>query len=120
MSEQITTKDHVFAKIIRHEIPSNIVFEDDEIIAFHDVMPAAPKHILVIPKRDIESAAKATEDDALILGKMILRAAAIAKEIGESENGYRLVINTGAAGGQTVPHIHIHLLAGRNMTWPPG
>jgi len=112
--------DCLFCKIIERKIPADIVFEDQRVLAFTDISPQAPTHILVIPKRHIESLnAMGTEDDQLI-GEVVRRAALIAKERGISEGGYRTVFNTNREAGQTVFHIHLHLLGGRPMHWPPG
>jgi histidine triad (HIT) family protein len=111
----------IFQKIIDREIPANIVFEDDKCLAFRDVHPQAPSHILVIPKKNIPSMADVKEgEDENILGHLMVKASQIAKDEGLSDKGYRLVINTNKDGGQTVYHLHIHVLGGRAMAWPPG
>ena len=110
----------IFTKIINGEIKSNVIHQDDQCVALVDVNPQAPKHFLVIPKKEIRSVAEATKDDQALLGHLILTAAKIAKEQGFSEKGYRLVINVNEDGGMTVPHIHVHLIGGRHMNWPPG
>lgn len=110
----------IFAKIIRREIPADIVYEDDEVLAFRDITPRAPVHVLFIPKRAIATLNDATPADAALLGKLILAAAAYAREEGFAENGYRTVFNCNADAGQSVFHIHLHLLAGRKLDWPPG
>jgi histidine triad (HIT) family protein len=110
----------LFCKIAQGEIPTNLVFEDEEIAAFHDLNPQAPKHILLIPKHHIASLNESSEEDQALLGKLILQAKKIARTEGISDAGYRLVLNTNPHGGQTVYHIHLHLLGGRPMTWPPG
>jgi histidine triad (HIT) family protein len=110
----------IFSKIIRREIPADIVYEDDDVLAFRDLNPQAPVHVLFIPKRAIATLDDATPDDATTLGKLLLAAAAYAREQGFEKDGYRTVINTNGHGGQTVFHIHVHLLAGRQMHWPPG
>lgn len=111
--------DHcVFCKIIRKEIPSNVVYEDGQVLAFHDIHPAAPVHVLVIPKAHIESVEDVPEGEALV-SRLTERAIRVAKQLNLRE-GYRLVINHGDNGGQTVYHLHLHLLGGRFMTWPPG
>lgn len=110
----------IFKKIIDKEIPAKIVFEDDLCLAFHDVQPQAPTHILLIPKKEIRSMAEVTTEDKTLLGHLFFQAAEIARKIGVDEKGYRLVVNTNSWGGQTVFHLHIHLLAGRALTWPPG
>jgi histidine triad (HIT) family protein len=112
--------DCLFCKIVRREIPGKIVFEDDELLAFEDINPQAPTHVLVIPKRHIESLNALEASDDGIVGTIVRRAAAIAKDRGISAGGYRIVFNTNRAAGQTVFHIHLHLLGGRAMTWPPG
>lgn len=112
--------DTIFGKIIRKEIPASIVFEDDEVLAFRDINPVAPSHILVIPKRPIESLAHATANDAQLLGKLMLACARIAESQGLDRTGYRVVTNIGSDGGQTVFHLHLHVVGGRQMSWPPG
>jgi histidine triad (HIT) family protein len=112
--------DCLFCKIIRREIPGKIVFEDDELLAFEDINPQAPTHVLVIPKRHIDSLNVLDTADDRIVGTMVRRAAAIAKDRGISAGGYRTVFNTNRDAGQTVFHIHLHLLGGRGMAWPPG
>ncbi|MEO7933560.1 MAG: histidine triad nucleotide-binding protein [Chthoniobacterales bacterium] len=110
----------LFEKLIQRELPSDIVFEDDDVFAFRDIAPQAPVHILVIPKKLITRVGEAQPGDVSILGKLLLTTAEIARELGLSENGYRLVINNGNDAGEAVPHLHVHLLAGRKLTWPPG
>lgn len=112
--------DTLFAKIIRREIPAQIVFEDDEVLAFRDINPQAPVHVLFIPKRAIATLNDAVDDDAALLGRLAMTAVRWAKAQGFADNGYRLVMNCNRDGGQTVFHIHLHLLAGRPMHWPPG
>jgi histidine triad (HIT) family protein len=109
----------LFCKIIAGEVPSKKVFEDETTYAFRDINPQAPIHILIVPRKHIASLAEANSDDDSLLGYLHAVAARIAKTEGLS-NGFRTVINTGADGGQTVDHLHIHLLGGRPMTWPPG
>lgn len=109
----------IFSKIIRREIPAEIVYEDDLTLAFRDVNPQAPVHILIIPKQQIVSIATATDADEALLGKLLLTVKRVATQEG-LEKGYRVVINTGDDGGQTVFHLHLHLLGKRMMTWPPG
>ena len=111
-------KNCLFCKIIKGEIPCDKVFENDDVLAFKDINPQAPQHILVIPKTHIASIN--VTDDELLMGKLIIVAKNIASDLGFSENGYRLNINCGQDGGQEVGHIHLHLLGGRQMTWPPG
>lgn len=112
--------DTLFSKIVRREIPADIVFEDDEVLAFRDINPQAPTHVLFIPKRAIATLDDATDDDQALLGRLMLAAARWAREQGLAERGYRVVMNCRDDGGQSVHHIHLHLLAGRRMTWPPG
>jgi len=110
----------LFSKIIRREIPADIVYEDDDILAFRDVNPQAPVHVLFIPKRAVATLDDLTEDDATAVGKLVLAATHYAKAQGFAADGYRVVINCNRDGGQTVFHLHLHLLAGRPMHWPPG
>lgn len=110
----------IFSKIIRREIPADIVYEDDEVLAFRDLNPQAPLHVLFIPKRPIATLNDADVDDATLLGKLVLAAATYAKREGIADDGYRCVFNCNANGGQSVYHIHLHLLGGRAMHWPPG
>ena len=110
----------LFERIAAGEIPARIVHEDDDVLAFHDINPQAPVHILVTPKRVIPRIAEAGESDDGILGRLLLAARAIARSQGLDQTGYRLVINNGPDGGETVPHLHIHLLGGRPLAWPPG
>ena len=107
--------DSIFDRIIRREIPADIVHEDDDLIAFRDISPQAPVHVLFVPKRGIRSLAEATADQANLLGRLLLAAADYARREGFSDDGYRIVINTNHDGGQTVFHLHVHLLAGRSM-----
>lgn len=110
----------IFQKIIDGDIPADKVYEDEDVIAFRDIQPQAPVHILVIPIKPIVSAATAEPDDQALMGKLMLVAAQVAREQGLEEGGYRLVTNIGQQGGQSVYHLHIHVLGGRQMTWPPG
>lgn len=112
--------DQLFEKIVRREIPADIVYEDEDILAFRDVQPQAPVHILIIPKRRIPTINDLAENDADLVGRIILAARQIAEREGLSKNGYRLVFNCNEHGGQSVYHIHLHLLGGRQMDWPPG
>jgi histidine triad (HIT) family protein len=112
--------DTIFAKIIAREIPAEIVYEDDETLAFRDVSPQAPVHILIIPKKPLVNLLDAGEGDALLLGKLMQSAAHVARVLGLAEGGFRVVVNVGPDGGQTVDHLHLHLLGGRPLTWPPG
>jgi histidine triad (HIT) family protein len=110
--------DCLFCKIVAGEIPADKVYEDDFVLAFNDIDPQAPTHILIIPKIHITSVNDAEDEN--LMGKLIITAKNLARDLGFSENGYRLVINCGDDGGQAVGHIHLHLLAGRQLTWPPG
>ena len=110
----------IFDRIIRREIPADIVFEDEHVLAFRDIAPKAPVHVLFIPKTPITTLNDATPAQAELLGRLMLAAAAWAKAQGFAENGYRVVMNCNGDGGQTVFHIHLHLLAGRALGWPPG
>ena len=112
--------DNLFAKIIRREIPATIVYEDDRALAFRDIGPKAPVHILVIPKKDIARVSEAMTEDEPLLGHLLAVAAQIARQEGVDETGYRLVINKGRDAGESVPHLHVHLLGGRALGWPPG
>ncbi|HEX3818312.1 MAG TPA: histidine triad nucleotide-binding protein [Chthoniobacterales bacterium] len=110
----------LFEKIVAREIPAEIVFEDDDVLAFHDVDPKAPVHVLVIPKRVIPRLSEAKAADESLLGKLILTAAKVADDLGVAESGYRIVINSGPDAGESVPHLHVHLLGKRKLAWPPG
>ena len=110
----------IFEKIAAREIPAKIVFEDDDVLAFHDVNPQAPVHVLIVPKRVIPRLAEANETDQQLLGKLLLTAAKVARDLGTSESGYRIVINSGRDAGESVPHLHVHLLGKRALAWPPG
>lgn len=110
----------LFCKLAKGEINSDIIYEDDEVIAFRDIHPQAPHHILVIPRRHIATLNDASPEDTALIGKLALTAQQVAKELGVAEDGYRLVMNCNGHGGQTVYHVHLHLLAGRSMHWPPG
>jgi histidine triad (HIT) family protein len=112
--------DCLFCKLVRREIPASIVYEDDRVLAFNDINPQAPTHVLVIPKRHIETLNDLEAEDDALVGELVRRAAAIAAERGLSAKGFRTVFNTNREAGQTVFHIHLHLLGGRSMTWPPG
>ena len=109
----------LFEKIIAREIPAAIVFEDDLVLAIRDIHPQAPVHVLIFPKKPVPRIAEATPDDHKLLGHLLLKAAAVAKQL-DLKSGYRLVINNGADGGETVPHLHVHILGGRPLAWPPG
>lgn len=110
----------IFGKIIRREIPATIVFENEDVLAFRDISPVAPTHVLVIPKEPVESLAHAEPRHEVLLGKLMAAVAAIAKAEGLDKTGYRVVTNVGVDGGQTVFHLHLHLIGGRPMAWPPG
>jgi histidine triad (HIT) family protein len=111
--------DTIFGKIIRREIPADIVYEDDLAIAFRDIAPQAPVHIVVIPKQPIPKIADAQPEDRDLLGHLLLTVKLVAEQAGLA-NGYRVVINNGSDGGQTVFHLHLHILGGRSLGWPPG
>ena len=110
---------NIFKKIIDREIPAKILYEDEHCLAFHDVNPQAPTHVLIIPRREIRTHDELTTADQALIGHLHLVAIRLANELGLAD-GYRLVINCKDAGGQTVPHLHMHLLGGRSMHWPPG
>jgi histidine triad (HIT) family protein len=112
--------EDLFERIVHREIPADIVWENDELLAFRDVNPQAPVHILIIPKRRIRTLNDLGNDDAGLVGRMVLAAAEIARSQGIAEDGYRLNFNCNGHGGQSVWHIHLHLLGGRQMNWPPG
>jgi histidine triad (HIT) family protein len=110
----------LFEKIMKREVPAQIIHEDDQCIAIRDINPQAPIHILVIPKKAIPRLGEATDADEALLGHLLLTAAEIAKREGIAENGYRAVVNQGWHAGESVPHLHVHVLGGRQMKWPPG
>jgi len=110
----------LFTKIINREIPADIVYENDEIIAFNDINPQAPIHILIVPKKEISTINDIDEEDKVLIGKMFIVAKEIAKDLKIDKSGYRTVFNCNEDGGQTVYHIHLHLLGGRQLSWPPG
>ncbi len=110
----------LFEKIIARQIPAQIVFEDDQVLAFRDIHPQAPTHVLVIPKKALPRIDGAGADDQALLGHLLLQAAQVARTLGLDATGYRLVINNGRDGGESVPHLHVHLLGGRPLSWPPG
>jgi len=112
--------DCIFCKIVSRESPADIVYEDDDSIAFKDINEQAPIHILLIPKKHIRSVVEIEEEDLQLIGHLVSVASKIADQTGISEKGFRLVLNTGLESGQSVWHIHIHLLGGRKMAWPPG
>jgi histidine triad (HIT) family protein len=113
-------QDTLFAKIARREIPAQIVYQDDDVTAFKDINPAAPLHVLIVPNKIIHTLNDIEPDDQLVLGKLFLVAKTLAKEFGVDQSGYRVVMNTNGDGGQSVDHIHLHLIGGRKMAWPPG
>ena len=110
----------LFEKICAREIPATIVYEDDLVFAIRDIDPQAPKHVLIIPKKPIPRIAEAKAEDQALLGHLLLKAAEVAGKLGLNEGGYRLVINNGEYGGESLPHLHVHILGGRRMSWPPG
>lgn len=112
--------DCIFCKIVAGEIPAAKIFEDERAIVFRDINPQAPTHALVIPREHVASLDEASEDNEALLGHLLLVAARVARDEGLAESGYRTVVNTGAEAGQTVFHIHVHLIGGRRLTWPPG
>jgi histidine triad (HIT) family protein len=112
--------DTIFGKIARGEIPADLVYEDDDLVAFRDISPQAPVHLLIIPRKPIPTLNDAGPEDAELIGKLFLAAARAAKETGIAERGYRTVVNCNAAAGQTVFHLHLHVLGGRPLQWPPG
>ena len=114
------SSDCVFCRIARKEIPAQLVFEDDELVAFRDLAPQAPTHVLVIPKRHVATLLELTAADAALLGRLQLAAVSIARQLGLDQGGFRLVTNCLESAGQSVFHVHLHLLGGRRMTWPPG
>ncbi|MGA2686297.1 MAG: histidine triad nucleotide-binding protein [Verrucomicrobiota bacterium] len=110
----------LFEKIIAREIPAQIVYEDDLVLAFRDINPQAPTHALIVPKKPIPRVAEAKAEDQQLLGYLLLKAVEVAEKLGLDKGGFRLVINNGTDGGETVPHMHVHILGGRYMKWPPG
>ncbi len=112
--------DDLFLKIVKREIPADIIYETDEILAFRDINPQAPVHVLLIPKEHIATMNELQEQHEALIGKLFLAAAKIARKEGLADDGYRVVMNCNQAGGQAVYHIHLHLLGGRQMSWPPG
>ena len=116
----MSSEKSIFEKIIDREIPAEIVHEDDICICFRDIAPQAPTHLLIVPKQRIDRIAAATQEDQQVLGHLLLKAKEIAHAEGFAEQGFRLVFNNGPDGGETVPHLHLHILAGRQMQWPPG
>ncbi|MDQ2686885.1 MAG: histidine triad nucleotide-binding protein [Armatimonadota bacterium] len=112
--------DTIFAKIIAREIPADIVYEDEHCLAFRDVSPQAPAHVLVVPKKPIVNLLDAAPDDTLLLGQLMQAAVHVARTLGLADDGFRVVVNVGPDGGQSVDHLHLHVLGGRHLTWPPG
>ncbi|HEV2965758.1 MAG TPA: histidine triad nucleotide-binding protein [Chthoniobacterales bacterium] len=110
----------IFEKIIARELPAKIIWEDDDAIAFHDVNPQAPVHVLIVPKKVIPRLSVAGAADSAVLAKLLLVAGKLAKELGVEKSGYRVVINSGPDAGESVPHLHVHLLGKRALAWPPG
>jgi histidine triad (HIT) family protein len=110
----------LFEKIIAREIPAQIVYEDDLVVAFGDIKPHAPVHVLIVPRKAIPRIAEATAEDRQVLGHLMLKAAEVAAKLGVQQTGYRLVINNGPNAGESVPHLHCHILGGRALSWPPG
>ncbi len=111
---------NLFEKIIARQIPADIVYEDDLVLAFRDIKPHAPVHVLIVPKKVIPRIAEAQPADEIILGQLLLKAAEVAAKLGLKTTGYRLVINNGPHAGESVPHLHCHILGGRELAWPPG
>ncbi len=110
----------LFEKIATGQIPARIIYETDTVVAFHDVSPKAPVHALIVPRRVIPRIAEALGSDLELLGTLLLAASEVARRLGVEQSGYRIVINNGPDAGESVPHLHLHLLAGRELTWPPG
>ena len=110
----------LFEKIIAREIPAAIVYEDDLVVAFHDIKPQAPTHVLIVPRKPIPRLAEAKPEDQQVLGHLLLKAAEVANKLGLTQSGFRLVFNNGPDAGEAVPHLHCHILGGRHMAWPPG
>ena len=110
----------IFEKIIARQIPADIVYEDDQVLAFRDISPKAPVHVLVVPKKNLSRLAEARVEDEKLLGHLLLKAGQVAEKLGLGQSGYRLVINNGPDAGESVPHLHCHILGGRVLGWPPG
>jgi histidine triad (HIT) family protein len=110
----------LFEKIIAREVPAKILYEDELVLAFQDIKPQAPTHVLIIPKKPIPRIAEARPEDGPVLGHLLLKAAALAKELGVGQSGFRLVFNNGPHAGEAVPHLHCHIIGGRALGWPPG
>ena len=118
--KKVNEEKTIFKKIIDGEIPANIIYQDDLCLAFHDVSPQAPTHILLIPKKEVVNVANLRDEDRELAGHLLLTAGKIARELGIEASGYRIVANCGRDGGQSVDHLHLHILAGRRLKWPPG
>ncbi len=116
----MTTDDCLFCKMVSGAIQPKTVYEDDDILAFHDINPRAPVHVLVIPKKHFSTVNDFQSSDAALVGKVVLGGQQVAAKLGLADSGYRLVLNTNSDGGQLVRHVHLHVLGGRQMTWPPG
>lgn len=110
----------LFEKVAARQIPADIVYEDDLVVAFRDIKPQAPTHVLIVPRKPIPRLNEADSSDHAVLGHLLIKAAHVARQLGLDQPGYRLVINNGPDGGESVPHLHIHILGGRRMAWPPG
>jgi len=110
----------LFCDLLEKKIPADVVYEDEHALAFRDIRPVAPTHVLVIPRKHIAAIHELADDDALAMGRVIVAARNVARKLGLEQGGYRLVVNDGDAAGQTVHHIHVHVLGGRNLSWPPG
>lgn len=110
----------LFQRIADKELPATLVYEDDQVVAFKDIDPQAPTHLLIVPRKPIPRIAEAEPNDHKVLGHLLLKAADLARQVGLDKTGYRLVINNGPHGGEAVPHLHVHILGGRQMKWPPG
>ncbi len=110
----------LFEKIAARETPAKIAYEDDLVLAFHDINPQAPTHVLIVPKKPIVRIGEANAEDQATLGHLLLKAAEVARQLGLKDTGYRLVVNNGRDAGEAVPHLHVHILGGRKMNWPPG
>jgi histidine triad (HIT) family protein len=110
----------LFEKIVAREIPADIVYEDDKVLAFRDIKPQAPTHVLIVPKKPIARIAEAKPEDHQVLGHLLLKAAEVARQLGVTQSGFRLVFNNGPNAGEAVPHLHCHIIGGRQMAWPPG